>query len=125
MGFWFFILIMDLLMPFSMLLFGRIFQKRPPKRINSVFGYRTVRSMKTCESWAFAHHHCGRIWYACGWGSMAAALIILLFSIGQDIDTLAIIGGVVCFLEIIVLLLPIFFTESALKKNFDSAGKRK
>ena len=41
MGFWIFMLIMDLLLPFTMIGFGRYFMKKAPKEINSVFGYRT------------------------------------------------------------------------------------
>ena len=39
MGFWIFMLIMDLLLPFTMIGFGRYFMKNAPKEINSVFGY--------------------------------------------------------------------------------------
>ena len=39
MGFWIFMLIMDLLLPFAMIGFGRYFMKKAPKEINSVFGY--------------------------------------------------------------------------------------
>ena len=39
MGFWIFMLIMDLLLPFTMIGFGRYFMKKAPKEINSVFGY--------------------------------------------------------------------------------------
>ena len=37
MGFWIFMLIMDLLLPFTMIGFGRYFMKKAPKEINSVF----------------------------------------------------------------------------------------
>ena len=46
MGFWIFMLIMDLLLPFTMIGFGRYFMKKAPKEINSVFGYRTSMSIK-------------------------------------------------------------------------------
>ena len=46
MAFWIFMLIMDLLLPFTMIGFGRYFMKKAPKEINSVFGYRTSMSMK-------------------------------------------------------------------------------
>ena len=36
MGFWIFMLIMDLLLPFTMIGFGRYFMKKAPKEINSV-----------------------------------------------------------------------------------------
>lgn len=36
MGFWVFMLIMDLLIPFTMICFGRYFMKKAPKEINAV-----------------------------------------------------------------------------------------
>ena len=59
MGFWIFMLIMDLLLPFTMIGFGRYFMKKAPKEINSVFGYRTSMSMKNKDTWEFAHKYCG------------------------------------------------------------------
>ena len=50
MGFWIFMLIMDLLLPFTMIGFGRYFMKKAPKEINSVFGYRTSMSMKNKDT---------------------------------------------------------------------------
>ena len=38
MGFWIFMLIMDLLLPFTMIGFGRYSMKKATKQINSVFG---------------------------------------------------------------------------------------
>ena len=66
MGFWIFMLIMDLLIPFTMIGFGKMFLKKAPDQINYVFGYRTSMSMKNQDTWVFAHHYCGKIWYICG-----------------------------------------------------------
>lgn len=55
MGFWIFCLAMNLLLPVIMLVFGRLFQTRPPKTINGLFGYRTARSMKSQEEIGRAH----------------------------------------------------------------------
>ena len=40
MGFWIFMLIMDLLLPFTMIGFGRYFMKKAPKEINSTCAVR-------------------------------------------------------------------------------------
>ena len=45
MAFWLFMLIMNLLIPFTMIGFGFYFQKHPPKEINELFGYRTSLSI--------------------------------------------------------------------------------
>ena len=46
MGFWIFMLVIDLLIPLTMIGFGRLFLKKIPKDINALFGYRTSMSMK-------------------------------------------------------------------------------
>jgi len=51
MGFWVFMMFMDLLIPFTMLGFGKYFIKNAPKEINMVFGYRTTRSMRNKDTW--------------------------------------------------------------------------
>ena len=37
-----------------MVVFGKMFMRKAPKDINYVFDYRTKRSMKSRETWAFA-----------------------------------------------------------------------
>lgn len=46
MGFWIFMLVMNLLIPATMAGFGRAFLKKAPGKINYAFGYRTSMSMK-------------------------------------------------------------------------------
>ena len=46
MGFWIFMLIMDLLLPFTMIGFGRYFMKKAPKEINSVFVELNPKSIR-------------------------------------------------------------------------------
>ena len=78
MGFWIFMLIMDLLLPFTMIGFGRYFMKKAPKEINSVFGYRTSMSMKNKDTWEFAHKYCGKVWYVCGMVMLPITVILIL-----------------------------------------------
>ena len=69
--FWTFTLVMELLIPGSMLLLGRSFMKNPPGEINGGYGYRTARSMKNRETWAFAQRYSGRFWVRAGWPVLA------------------------------------------------------
>ena len=57
---------MLLLIPAVMIVIGAVFLKRPPKRVNGFYGYRTARSMSSQEAWDFAHRVCGRLWLGCG-----------------------------------------------------------
>ena len=61
MGFWIYMLLMALLIPALMILFGRLFLNNAPRNINFAFGYRTRRSMMNMETWRFAHAYIGRL----------------------------------------------------------------
>ena len=50
MGFWIFMLVMNLLIPATMAGFGRAFLKKAPGKINYAFGYRTSMSMKNKDT---------------------------------------------------------------------------
>ena len=99
MGFWIFMLIMDLLIPFTMIGFGKMFLKKAPDQINYVFGYRTSMSMKNQDTWVFAHHYCGKIWYICGLILLVVSLIVLLLVIGKSNDAIGNVGGILCVFQ--------------------------
>lgn len=125
MGFWIFMLIMDLLTPLLMLGFGSLSLKRAPKEINFVYGYRTAMSMKNKDTWQFAHAYFGRLWSRIGWILLPVSIIPLLFVINRDTNTVSIVGGVVCAIQVVVLLGSIVPVEKALKRTFDRDGNRK
>lgn len=125
MGFWIFMLIMDLLIPVVMIGFGSYFAKNAPREINYTFGYRTTMSMKNRDTWEFAHHHCGRLWRIIGWIMFAASIVAMLFAIGKGINYIGTYGAILCGIEVAVLIVSIFPTENALKKNFDESGHRR
>ncbi len=125
MGFWIFMFVMDLMIPVSMIVFGRIFTKRAPGEINGVYGYRTSMSMKNKETWEFAHRYFGRLWYVWGWMLVPVSAIVMFFVIGKDQDAVGTVGGVLCFLQMIPMLGAIVLTERELRKKFDRNGNRR
>lgn len=125
MGFWIYMLIMVLLIPCSMIEFGKLFLKHPPKNINAVFGYRTNMSMKNKDTWNFAHKHCGKLWYVGGFVLLLISAIAMLCALGKSTDFTGTVGGIICTVQIIVTVGSIFPTEAALKKNFDKNGNKK
>ena len=125
MGFWIFMLIMDLLLPFTMIGFVRYFMKKAPKEINSLFGYRTSMSMKNKDTWEFAHKHCGKVWYVCGMVMLPITVICMLLVIGKNKDCVGSIGGIINGVQLIPLIGAILPTEIALRKNFDKNGTRR
>lgn len=122
MWFWIFMFLMDLLVPLTMICFGLRFEKNPPKEINFTFGYRTAMSMKNQETWKFAHQYIGKLWRRCGYLISAISVIIMLFLLGKDIIRVSVTGGIVCVVQIVVMICTIIPTEFALKKRFDPYG---
>ena len=118
-------LIMVLLIPLTMIVFGVIFIKRPPAKINATYGYRTKMSMKNMKTWIFAHHYAGRIWTITGIAIAIPSVIAMALVFNREIATVGWTGGVIAFLQCIILCIPILFTERALKRKFDEYGSER
>lgn len=125
MGFWIFMLAMNLLFPLIMIVMGRYFMKKSPKEINYIFGYRTNMSMKNKDTWDFAHNYFGKLWFRLGWLLIPISVIPMLFVIGKGEDIIGTVGMVVMVIDLILLIAPIFPTERALKKVFDKDGNKR
>ena len=125
MGFWIFMLAMGLLFPAVMILFGAMFMRSAPKKINFIFGYRTDMSMKNRDTWEFAHKYMGKMWFRLGLLLIPVTVIAMLFVIGKTENTVGTVGLIVSFINTVVLIVPVFFTEKALNKAFDKNGGRK
>lgn len=125
MAFWIFMLVICLIIPLSMLGFGRLFMTRPPKSINAAFGYRTTMSMKNRDTWDFAHRLIGRLWFWCGLVLLPLSVVPLLFVIGRDAETVGKLGTVIEAVQLIPLIGSIFPVEAALKRTFDKNGARR
>ena len=125
MGFWIFMLIMVLLIPFTMVFFGWLLFRKTPKKINYVYGYRTKRSMMNEETWRFANQYCGKAWYLCGLILAPLSVIAIALVFGKEPGTVGTVGGIITMLQLIPLGGAIIPTEIALRKNFDENGKRR
>lgn len=118
MWFWVFMLIMNLMLPGMMLLFGWMFLHKPPKKINDLFGYRTTRSSKSQAAWDFAHHYIGGLWFRIGIVLLPLSVIIMLPVLGKGADMVGLVGGILCLVQVIVMILSIYPTGRALKQQF-------
>lgn len=125
MWFWWFILICDLLIPFTMMLAGQMMWKHMPKNINGVIGYRTSRSMKNMDTWKFANAYCGKLWYKTGKILFLPTIILHIPFYGRSETVLGIFCTILCTIQVITLIISISPTEKALKKNFTEEGIRK
>lgn len=125
MGFWVFMLLMNVLIPLTMIGFGKMFLHHIPDEINMVFGYRTRMSTKNRDTWEFAHQYCGRLWFICGLILLPLSLVPMFFVMGKGEDVVGNLGGVICTVQCVFLVGSILPTERALRRNFDRNGVRR
>ena len=123
MGFWIFMLVIALLLPGVMVLFGQVFLRRPPQQINGVYGYRTRRSMASQAAWDFAHRTCGRLWFAWGLVLLPVSAALMLPVLGRAEAVVGLWGTVLVVLQLVLLFLTLGLTAGALKRHFDEAGR--
>lgn len=123
--FWIFMLVVSLLIPLTMIGFGRLFMTCAPKNINWFFGYRTVMSMKNRDTWEFAHRLIGKLWFYCGLVLLPLSVIPFLFVLGGDAQTVGRLGIIVVALQLLPMIGTLFPVEAALKKTFDKNGMRR
>lgn len=125
MGFWIFMLMMDLLIPLTMIGFGRYFMAAAPKEINSAFGYRTSMSMKNQDTWKFAHRYCGKLWFISGLVLLPLSVAALFLTLEKGTNVIGSTGAAICLMQLIPLVGSVIPTEIALKKTFDKNGNRR
>lgn len=125
MGFWFFMLLNNLLVPVLMIGFGTQFRRKPPKEINDIYGYRTKMSRLNKNTWEYAHLYFGNLWLRMGLGMLPLTVVCMLPFIGKDENVVGIAGAVIMTVQVLLLLLPIVWTERELHRRFDAQGRRK
>lgn len=115
----------NFLLPVIMIGLGILWRKSGPKQINSIYGYRTSQSMASRDAWDFAHIYAGKIYLRLGIIFFISTLILCICFWSADDDTAGIVSVIVMTVQLIIFILTIPMTESALKKNFNKYGKRK
>lgn len=108
-----------MIVPIIMVACGRLWKNHPPKSINKIYGYRTARSMKSKESWDFAHKYFGRILFRSGLGVAVLTIIILLMFKNSSDSTLGKAVIILLLLQVAALIVPIIPTEMALKRKYE------
>jgi len=125
MAFKIFMMAAALIAPLMMAVMGRVFMAHPPKTINAVYGYRTTRSMRNEDTWAFAHAHCGRIWFTCGVIFTALTAILLALSFKRSETSFGVLAAALSVLCVVGMVWAVLLTEKALKETFDENGERR
>lgn len=102
-----------LLCGFIFLVAGFIFLKYPPKKINSLYGYRTPRSMKSQERWDFAQDYSAKEMMNLGFFLAISSFMGKFFE--MDDNTRIWVGLAMTIFMVIVLILRV---EKALNEKF-------
>lgn len=125
MSFWLFLFVCDLLIPITMIIGGKMMWKHPPRNINAFIGYRTKRSMMNMDTWKFAHEHSGRLWNKIGWIMLIPSIIVHFPISDKSENEIAVVSGILCAVQCVVLIASTLPTEIALKRTFTNEGIRK
>ncbi len=123
MEFWLFMLVMDLLIPGTMIALGIHYRGGATRPINRISGFRTPRSMASPAAWDYAHRLSGRIWLWAGIALLPASVAAMLALLGELEGTVSLWGAVLCFGQLGVLSLSILPVEIALHRAFDENGE--
>ena len=117
--FWIWMFIVNMIIPIVMLIIGVVFQTNPPRRMNSIYGYRTKRSLKDEKSWLFAQNYLGKTWFKMSLVLSPVTILLMLMVYQKLIDTIAYMTLFIVAIQVFVLLSAIFMTEKALIKMHD------
>ncbi|MFA6276170.1 MAG: SdpI family protein [Pedobacter sp.] len=99
---------------------GLLFKMFPPKKINSIYGYRTSSSMRNLDTWTVANKYSAGLMIFEGIGMTIIGILILMFSGIGTIGTGISVGFVILFVILLIVL-----TEKHLNNLFDKDGNRK
>lgn len=125
MGFWAFMLFVNIFLPVVMAIMGYVLKRKPPKKINYFYGYRTAMSTKNQDTWIFANKYNGSLMFYWGLYLIPLSAIPYLFLVNKSENAIGIASAVVSLIQILIIFLTIFQTEKALKKTFDENGNKR
>ena len=99
---------------------GLLFRIFPPKKINSIYGYRTTNSRRNLNTWKVANRYSAELLMFEGLIIAAIGIISTFINDNRAIETALDIGLV--FSSFVIILVA---TEKHLNKLFDKDGNRK
>ncbi|MEZ0539583.1 SdpI family protein [Fibrella arboris] len=112
----------------SSLLGGLLFAKYQPNNINYLYGYRTSRSMRKQDTWKTATKLVAHLPIKSQL-TIIGGIVLLFFAEKQLVTNLlsqlADLYLVAMLISTMSVILPVFFVESSLKKQFQYDGSRK
>lgn len=97
------------------ILAGWVMLKFPSKKINSLYGYRTINSMKSQEHWDFAQNYSSKEMRRLGSLLLLSGLIGLVYQPSENIATIMGLG-----LLIFMVIMLMYRVEKAIKRKIDA-----
>lgn len=125
MGYFIFCLFFGLLIPLTMLIIGIVMIKKPPKKINGLYGYRTSMSMKNQKTWDYAHKICGKVFSCIGAILTIPSACAIIPFYDKDITTQSKVLTIAVVVQLVFLFISIIPVEVALNKKFYKDGTPK
>ena len=112
-----FLLLLNLIVPYVMILVGCLFKKHPVSDMKSQNGYNTPTSRKSQAHWDYAQSIAPDIFIYIGkiLGIIEIILSVVMFLFNTSIQAALIVGGCVGFG---FLLLAFYKTDSEIEKKF-------
>ena len=77
------------------------------------------------DTWKFAHDYCGKLWWKIGWLMIIPSALVHIPLYHSDENTIGVAGGILVTIQCIILIVSIYPTEKALRKNFNDDGTRR
>lgn len=113
----YFLLLLNLIVPFVMILVGDILKKHPVSDMSKHNGYNTPTSRKSQEHWEYAQSIAPKVFIFTGkiLGGVEVALSVVMFLLHVSIHIALIVGGCVgfCF-----MFYGFYKTDSEIEKKF-------
>lgn len=114
-----YLLLGQLFTGFLLLTIAVVFYYSPPKKMNSIYGYRTSRSMINGDTWNIGNAYSAKVFLIIAILQIVIVLLVGFLIKGIWIAVLPMITLVIGVILIIIL------TEQHLKDNFDVNGNLK
>jgi len=94
---------------------GLYVKNNPPKKINSLYGYRTKRSMKSKEAWDFAQVYSSDLLFSWSLAGMVGLALQIWLSPANGVTSVTITSMIVL---VLICGGVMYFTEKELKEKF-------
>lgn len=99
---------------------GLLMMLKPPAKVNSLYGYRTLMSMKNQDTWREGNRFSSRLMAGIGFGDLFIGILMTFVDHGSGVGM---ISGILII--VVSAFLVVIITEQHLKKIFDNEGKRR